>query len=397
MARRLRLAAAQLNLRVGDIPFNVDRITSAIEEAEALGVEVIAFPELTITGYPPEDLLLKPSFVESNVAAIHEVAKFTTGREIVAVVGFVDVEDDLYNAAALCAGGTIQARAHKQLLPNYGVFDEARYFRPGRSSEAFQLGDVRIGMSICEDIWSPSGPISELAERGVDLIVNINASPYAMGKAEVRTRMLSTRAADNSVGILYVNLVGGQDELVFDGGSLLIGADGEVYDRSGRFTDELTVFEYEVTERYRKRLMDPRGAKPTRVDARPVQRSLARRIAFPDSVRSRRRVIYGVPMRDERSAEAWSKPGEEMEDVYHAVVLGTRDYVRKNGFPGVLVALSGGVDSALVATIATDALGTEGVRTVGLPSKYSSEGSIDDARQLALNLGISYEVISISA
>jgi NAD+ synthase (glutamine-hydrolysing) len=397
MARSLRLGAAQLNLRVGDISFNTERIASVLDEAESLGVEVVAFPELAITGYPPEDLLLKPSFVESNIAAIHDVARLTEGKAIVAVVGFVDLEDDLYNAAAVCAGGSIQARAHKQLLPNYGVFDEARYFRPGRFSETFLVGDVRIGVSICEDIWSPSGPISVLGERGVDLIVNINASPFAMGKIDERTRMLSTRAADNSLGILYVNLVGGQDELVFDGGSLLIGADGKVCDRGGRFTDELAVFEYEMSDRYRKRLMDPRGAKPVRDDVQSIQIRLERRASDPSPSLAPERLLYGGPILEEGPSGELELGGRELGDIYRALVLGTRDYVTKNGFPGVLVALSGGVDSALVATIAVDALGPDRVRTIGLPSRYSSEGSIGDARQLAENLGVSYEVISIAS
>ena len=367
----------QIDPVVGDLGGNAERIIDAIGQAEEAGADVAVFPELALPGYPPEDLLLKPGFVADNLAAVAKVAAVT--ERCVAVVGFVDEKLDLYNAAAVCAHGEVRGIYHKQLLPNYGVFDEQRYFAVGGgATQLFGIGGVRVGVSICEDAWSPTGPIAAQAAAGAELVININASPYAMDRLVEREQMLATRAADASCCLVYLNCVGGQDELVFDGASLVFDADGRLLASMPQFEEQVAVLDIDVRPVFRKRLLDPRGhhsALPlpvTEVTARPRVGAQAPRSTLPRATR--------LPQEAE---------------VFQALVTGTRDYVRKNGFTDVVIGLSGGIDSSLVAVVAVDALGAEHVHGVSMPSRYSSEGSESDADALARNLGIDFRTVPI--
>jgi NAD+ synthase (glutamine-hydrolysing) len=371
----VRVAACQINPVVGDLDGNLAMILTALEQAEAAGCDLAAFPELAITGYPPEDLVLKPGFISHNLEALEKLAA-RTGR-CAAIVGFVDVGRDLHNAAAVCALGSVQGIYHKRLLPNYAVFDEQRYFTPGTEDlSLFRIAGVRVGVSICEDAWSPTGPIAQLADGGAELVVNVNASPFYAGRLAERERMLATRAADASCSLVYVNTVGGQDELVFDGASLVFGPTGELVARAPQFEPYQLVVDIDVQPVFRKRLLDPRG--------RTSGQALSEIIISDDAQ-------LGGAARVGEVAEPLSRVAE----VYEALVLGTRDYVRKNGFSDVVIGMSGGIDSSLVAVIAADALGAEHVHGVSMPSRYSSEGSKDDARLLAEALGIDFRTIPI--
>ncbi|HEX6939580.1 MAG TPA: NAD+ synthase [Longimicrobiales bacterium] len=369
---RIRIGLAQIDTTVGDLAGNVARIGAWLEEARSRGADLVAFPELAITGYPPEDLLLKPSFVEANRAALEEVAARTAG--ITAVVGFVDRGLDLYNAAAVLHDGAIVGIYHKHRLPNYGVFDERRYFRPGTGEALYRVAGAWVGVTVCEDIWSPGGPVGRLALAGADVIVNVNASPFHRGKWRSRQRMLATRAVDYGVAVAYVNQVGGQDELVFDGNSVVFGADGELLAEAAAFREELLLCDIELEEVFRARLHDPRSRYLPRPAGGPVERH----------------VLSAAPPSPAPPPLPAAEPiaHDDVEEVYDALVLGTRDYVRKNGFERVVLGLSGGLDSSLVAVIAADALGAENVTGVSLPSRYSSEGSRTDAKALADALGI---------
>jgi NAD+ synthase (glutamine-hydrolysing) len=373
---RVRLAAAQLDLVVGDLEGNVARMLDAYERADAAGCDLVAFPELSLTGYPPEDLLLRPSFVAQCAESVEKLAA-RTGRTA-AVVGFPEAERDLANAAALCANGRVQGVYRKHLLPNYAVFDEQRYFAPSTvDGPLFVVAGVRVALTICEDAWSPNGPIITQAAGGAELVVNINASPYYAGRLHEREAMLATRAADASVPVLYVNLVGGQDELVFDGASMLFDESGRLVARARQFDEDLLVVDVDVRPAFRRRLLDPRG-------------------------RSRTSALPEVAVSDARLTEHREEPRVEpllppVQEVYQALVLGTRDYVRKNGFSDVLIGLSGGIDSSLVAAIAVDALGPEQVVGVLMPSRFSSDHSITDAELLAANLGIRTVTVPLEA
>jgi NAD+ synthase (glutamine-hydrolysing) len=371
----LRVAACQINNVVGDLDGNVECILAALERADAAGCDVAVFPELAITGYPPEDLLLKPAFVADNRAALDKLAT-RTGR-CAAVVGFVDAGRDLYNAAAVCAGGEVKGVYRKRVLPNYAVFDEQRYFAPGFGDpQLFVIGGVRVGVSICEDSWSPDGPIADQAAGGAELIVNLNASPFYAGRLVERERMLATRAADASCALVYVNLVGGQDELVFDGASLVLDADGRVVARGPQFKQADLITDVEIRPVFRKRLLDPRG----RATAPPLPEIL---------------VSTEARSHDEPFVPQVTEPLSPVEEVYEALVLGTGDYARKNGFTDAVVGLSGGIDSTLVAAVAVDALGPDHVHGVLMPSRFSSEGSLSDAKLLADALGIEHRIIAI--
>jgi NAD+ synthase (glutamine-hydrolysing) len=371
---RLRVAAAQLNLVVGDLDGNVARMLQAYEQAEDAAADLVAFPELAVTGYPPEDLLLRPAFVAQAVEALEKMAS-RTGR-CAAIVGFPEPGRDLSNAAAVLANGRVHGVYRKHLLPNYSVFDEQRYFSPGTDDgPLFVIGGVKVSVSICEDAWSPNGPILAQATGGAELVVNVNASPYYASRWRERETMLATRAADASVPLVYVNLVGGQDELVFDGASVVFDERGHLVARGKQFEEDLLVLDIDVRPAFRKRLLDPRG----RVRGAPLTE---------------------IPVSEARIAEhiapAHIEPIlEPVREVYEALVLGTRDYVRKNGFTDVLIGLSGGVDSSLVAVIAADALGAEHVHGVLMPSRYSSGGSVTDAEVLADNLGIQTATVPI--
>ncbi len=372
---RLRVAACQLNPVVGDLEGNVDRLLGALEEAERAGADLAVFSELAITGYPPEDLLLKPRFVEDNLEALEKMAS-RTGR-CVAVVGFVDRDRDLHNAAAVCADGAVRGRYHKRVLPNYGVFDEQRYFMPGSHSLAlFMVGGVRCGVSICEDAWSPTGPIADQAAGGAELVVNLSASPYSSGRVAERERMLATRAADASCPLIYVNQVGGQDELVFDGASMVFDETGEMVASAPQFEPTVLVVDLDVRPSFRKRLLDPRGR-----DNAPDLETIA--------------VTEEALVHQDRRQPVRADFLDPLDEVLAALVVGTRDYVGKNGFTDVVVGLSGGIDSSLVAAIAADAVGAQHVHAVSMPSRFSSQGSRSDAAELARNLGIDYRTIPI--
>src|SRR5574340_941125 len=336
--RTLRLALAQINTTVGDIEGNVGRILARVKEAESLGADLVALPELAVTGYPPEDLLLKPEFIAANLRAIHEIAAQT--GDTVVVCGFANRQDDLFNAAAIMHSGKIAAVYHKNYLPNYSVFDEDRYFRAGEARPVFEIDGAIVGVSVCEDIWYPDGPpTTQALEGGAEVLINISASPYYLGRAEGRREMLATRASDTSAFVAYTNMVGGQDELVFDGQSMVFAPDGRLVARGPAFEEALVVVEVDLEEAFRQRLHDPRRRKVQRheVPVTPITAQLPQ----------------GKPgLGPSVMAEVLSPE----EEVYRALVVGTRDYVRKNGFAKVLIGLSGGVDSSLVAAIAVDAL-----------------------------------------
>jgi NAD+ synthase (glutamine-hydrolysing) len=365
---RLRVAAAQLNLVVGDLEGNVGRILAAYERASEADCDLVAFPELSVAGYPPEDLLLRPAFVAEAGEALEKIAVHTGAT--VAVVGFPELGRDLHNAAAVCARGRVVGVYRKHLLPNYAVFDEERYFVPGSDpGPLFVVGGVRVGVSICEDAWSPTGPIAAQAAGGAELAVNINGSPYYAARIHERQTMLATRATDASIPLVYCNLVGGQDELVFDGGSVVFDETGRLLARAKLFEEDLLVVDLDVRPTFRKRLLDPRGgvAAPPLPEVAISPERPATRAAQPPRV----------------------EPLPDVDDeIYDALMLGTRDYLHKQGFTDAVVALSGGIDSALVTCIAADALGPDHVTCVLLPSRYSSEGSVTDALTLAGNLGV---------
>jgi NAD+ synthase (glutamine-hydrolysing) len=380
----LRVALAQMNARVGDIDGNAARIRELIRGARDEGAQLVVFPELAISGYPPEDLLLKTHFVDAAGDALRELAGEATG--IVALVGFPERDDDVYNAAAVLADGQVAAVYRKMFLPNYGVFDEHRYFQAGTKPALLELNGIAIGLTICEDIWEPGPPATAQALAGAQVIANLSASPYHAGKPLEREQMLVQRARDNLAAVVFCNLVGGQDELVFDGHSVAIDQNGEVLARAPQFEEALTIC-----------TIDPGAVAASRLrDAR--HRSAVRR--------ARERGADPVPTVAEASvpsAEAGAEVGGPVAEplgpeaeVYAALTTGVRDYVEKNGFERVVIALSGGIDSALTALVATDALGPERVTCVAMPSRYSSEGTQADARTIAENLGTDLVQLDIS-
>jgi NAD+ synthase (glutamine-hydrolysing) len=377
--RRLRVALGQINATVGDFERNVRMIVDAIERARGLGSALVAFPELAITGYPPEDLLFKPAFIEANLRALDEVTRASRGLTV--VVGFVDKRDDIFNAAAVLHDGVRAGVYHKQYLPNYGVFDENRYFQAGTETPVFAAGDTTFAVNVCEDIWYPAGPTAVQALGGAELIVNINGSPYHAGKARFREQLVSTRAVDDLVCVAYVNMVGGQDELVFDGASLVVNEHGECVARGRMFEEDLVVADLDLDAVFRARLRDSRRRKE-----KLVQREAAVRVSLPALP------APDAPALAPREVAALAP----VEEVFGALVLGTRDYVRKNGFKRVVIGLSGGIDSSLVAAVAVEALGRENVAGVGMPSAYSSAGTRRDARRLAKQLGIEFLTIPIT-
>ena len=374
----VRIALAQINVTVGDIDGNADKIVRVIGEAEALGADIVALPELAVTGYPPEDLLLKPEFIAANRRALDTIAAKT--RAIVAVVGFAHRQDDLYNAAALLHDRRVVATYHKAYLPTYSVFDEDRYFRAGEEQRVFEIAGGIVGVSICEDIWYPDGPpVAQALDGGAELLVNISSSPYYMGRSEARRCMLATRAADTCAFIAYVNLVGGQDELVFDGASMVLAPDGELIARAPSFEEDLLVVDIDLEAAFRQRLHDPRRRKRVRAVEIP-------RVSITTAPRSEKPGQGPLTVAEPLSKEA---------EVYQALVLGTRDYVRKNGFEKVIIGLSGGIDSSLVAAVAADALGPENVVGVTMPSRFTSDDSNTDAAALAANLGLELRTVPI--
>ncbi len=377
--RTFRLALAQMNATVGDLDGNGAKILDGVERARDAQADLVAFPELAITGYPPEDLLLKPSFVVANQQALQKVAAEVQG--IVAVAGFAHLDGDLYNAAAVMANGEVQGVYHKHHLPTYGVFDEDRYFRRGDTAPVYVINGTRVGVCICEDIWYASGPAEWQSHAGAEVIVNINGSPFRTGIDDIRKRMLATRAADHVVALGYVNMLGGQDELVFDGGSMVFDADGNLVASAPTFAEDMLIVDIDVDAVARERLHDPRMRKV----AAP-----SREISTPEIFISDISAEIRSPLTSSVAAEL-----EEEAEVYGALVLGVHDYVRKNGFEEVLIAISGGIDSALTATIAVDALGAEAVTGVVMSSRYSSEHSRSDAFDLGRRLRIKVLDMSI--
>jgi NAD+ synthase (glutamine-hydrolysing) len=375
----MRIALAQLNVVVGDLDGNVERIVRAVSEAQGAAADLVVFPELAVTGYPPEDLLLRPGFVRAAREAVAEVARACT--ETVALVGAPAFDRDLANAAFVCAEGAVQGVYRKHFLPNYGVFDEHRYFAAGRELVLLEMGDVLVGPTICEDVWQPGPPATDLALAGATLLVNLSASPFHVGKAEDREEMLVTRARDNAVYVAFCNLVGGQDELVFDGHSVVLDDEGEVVARAPGFEEALLVVDVDPTEAIGRRLRDVR------------RRELERSLPAPPSATT---IVLAPPRAVESPVPAAVAPFEpELEQMRLGLVLGLRDYVTKNGFGDVVLGISGGIDSALTAAIATDALGAGRVHTVSMPSRFSSEGTRDDARQVSENLGVEFREIPI--
>ena len=377
----LRAALAQVNPTVGDIAGNARLIADRTAEAKDRGAQLVVFPELALTGYPPEDLLLKTHFLDATEAALRELA--TSTRGIVALVGFPERADDVYNSAAVLADGEVAAIYRKLHLPNYGVFDEQRYFQAGDAPAVFTLNGVTIGLTICEDIWEPGPPASSEALAGAEVIVNLSASPYHAGKGAERERMLVQRARDNLTAVLFCNTVGGQDELVFDGHSVAIDEEGDILARAPQFEEALTLCTVDPGAVAAARLRDPRHRT---------------------AVKRERSSAHAAPVElaaIEVSAEAGDVGGPVAEllppeaEVYSALRTGLADYVRKNGFEQVVFGLSGGIDSALVALLAVDALGADRVTCVSMPSPYSSEGTRADARAIAANLGTDLLELSI--
>ena len=383
MARTFRLALAQINNTVGDITGNTAKILDYLERAREAGADLVAFPELATTGYPPEDLLFKKSFLTDNVAAMEKIAAASHG--IAAVVGYVnilslerqseEVGPQVTNAAALCYDGKLVDTYHKIFLPNYGVFDEQRYFQKGSECPVYRICGVSVGVNICEDIWYPVGPTTVQCQTGAELIVNINASPFHAGKRAFREEMIAQRASEHGLTVAYVNTVGGQDELVFDGASIICDADGRLLARGPAFEESLLITDLEFPEEIVERKPRPVGARTAALDAVGEPKTLT----VSDSAAGNKAQLAAQPL---------ASAIEGAEEIYNALVLGTGDYLRKSGFTKALIGLSGGVDSALTAVVAVDALGKDNVVGITMPSRYSSEGSISDSKELAENLDL---------
>ncbi|MBM3635373.1 MAG: NAD+ synthase [Actinobacteria bacterium] len=373
----MRVACAQINTVVGDLEGNVVRVRESLARARERGASLVLTPELALTGYPPEDLLLRPSFGDASRTALEELARDVT--ECVAIIGFVEHDEDVHNSAAVLADGRVQAIYRKRFLPNYGVFDEARYFRAGTRPMVLDIEGARVGIAICEDIWYLAPVAAELAEARLDLIACISSSPFHLAKGDGRERMLQTRAYDSSAALAYCNQVGGQDDLVFDGRSVVIDAAGDLIARSPVFEEDLLIADIPLDMAAGRRLREPLLRRvpvsdayaPVMIESRPAPDP----VGDPDTV---------APM-----------PSDEGE-LWGALVTGIRDYVGKNGFPGVILGLSGGIDSALTAALAVDSLGPDRVRGVAMPSVFTSGQSTDDAGTLADSLGIRLDVIPIA-
>ncbi len=365
----MRIALAQINSTVGDLDGNRDKIIDYIGRAQKQNVDLIAFPEMVLPGYPTEDLLLKPDYVQDVMDHLRQIVPATKG--ITAIIGTIYAEQELYNAAVVMHDGKIAGVYRKQFLPNYGVFDENRYFQAGQSKEVFIRDSVVMGVSVCEDIWYPDGPPKKQAsEGGATLLINISASPYHMGKGAVREQMLATRARDNRAFIVYCNLVGGQDELVFDGQSLICDPQGDVIARGKQFEEDLLLADVDQISH----------------NINEIQNSKFERIEL-DKLPSK--------VQEQRINPIIAKPLDRLSEVYNALILGTRDYIQKNGFKQVVLGLSGGIDSTLTAVIAADAIGAENVTGIAMPTRYSSDHSLTDAEQLTKNMGMNYRVIPI--
>ncbi|MEN3008648.1 NAD+ synthase [Pseudothermotoga sp.] len=378
--KRVRLTLAQLNPTLGDFEGNVMKAKQAIDHAESTQSDLLLLPELFITGYPPEDLTFRLSFLESNRHALNEVVRYTLGKRTVCVVGFIDFDEDVYNAAAVIHDGKVRGIYRKIFLPNYSVFDEKRYFRPGQRLMILKFGSIKIGLTVCEDIWSPAEPLATLVSgNGVQLILNISASPYCIEKAKLREKYVSAKAYEHHVAIAYCNMVGGQDELVFDGASFVCDANGDLLVRAKLFEEDLLTVDVDLDENLRVNLTDPRR-RYTHIENYPVEV-----------------VEFNEPrLKSDRLKNSVSQLYEREQEMFTALVTGLRDYIGKNGFKKVVLGLSGGIDSSLVASIAVEALGAENVKGVLMPSMYTSKESMEDALLLANNLGIETFILPIN-
>jgi NAD+ synthase (glutamine-hydrolysing) len=378
----IRVGIAQINSTVGDLSGNTKKIMESIDQAKLLGVDLLTFPELAITGYPPEDLLLKPQFIKQNRESLNKIIEHSSDMAV--VVGFVDGDGDIYNAAAVLYNKKLVGVYHKFYLPNYGVFDENRYFQAGVGCPVFIIYGIGMGITICEDMWYEAEPAIVQAYAGATVLINISASPYHTGKGLFRERLLATRASDSAAIVVHNNLVGGQDELIFDGSSLIINEKGEVIARGKQFEEDFVVADLDMESVFRSQLRDARRRKETPWVREKLKQATKIEVSreYPSIARP--------PLPPRRVDRL-----DELAEIYQALVLGTRDYVHKNGFEKVIIGLSGGVDSSLVAAVATDALGADNVIGVSMPSRYSSPGSKSDAKALTRNLGIEFKVISI--
>jgi NAD+ synthase (glutamine-hydrolysing) len=375
----MRLALAQINPTVGDLDGNRALILERLDAAKDAGAEIVVFPELAVTGYPPEDLLLRPGFVRAAERSLEQIARASRG--VTLLVGTPHLDRDLYNACAVCSGGELKALVKKRFLPNYGVFDEFRYFAPGNELYLFEHGEALVGVTVCEDMWQPGPPATDLALAGAQLLVNVSASPFHVGKDREREQMFRTRARDNNAYVAFCNTVGGQDELIFDGHSVVIDDEGDVIARAPGFENALLVVDVDLSAVVARRLTDAR------------RRALAKDRGDIGDVPT---IHIGAPRRQKDELTPPVVPfADELEQMRQALVLGLQDYVRKNGFEQVLVGVSGGIDSALTAAIAVEALGSHHVHCISMPSRYSSEGTRDDARRLAENLDAGFREIEI--
>ncbi|MDK2898245.1 MAG: hypothetical protein PWP36_464 [Thermotoga sp.] len=378
--KRLRVTLAQLNPTLGDFEGNLKKAIEALRVAEDRGSDLLVFPELFLPGYPPEDLMLRLSFLRENRKYLQKFAQHTRNLGVTVLMGFIDSDEDAYNAAAVVKGGEILGVYRKISLPNYGVFDERRYFKPGEELLVVKIGNIKVGVTICEDIWNPVEPSASLSlGEGVHLIANLSASPYHVGKPVLRKDYLSMKAYDYHVAMAYCNMVGGQDELVFDGGSMVVDASGEVINYGKLFEEEIITVDLDLDENLRVSLVDPRRRymKTQNYPVKTVEVGNLREKSGHFEP-----VVNPLPVRE--------------EEMFRALITGLRDYVRKNGFEKVVIGLSGGMDSSLVAVIATEALGKENVKGVLMPSMYTSKESIEDAQTLAKNLGIETFIIPIT-
>jgi NAD+ synthase (glutamine-hydrolysing) len=375
----MRLALAQINTTVGDLEGNRERILQGLDEARAAEADLVLLPELAVTGYPPEDLLLRPGFIRAAEDSLRSIAVATT--DIAMLVGFPHFDRDLYNACAVCVDGEVKAIYRKRFLPNYGVFDEDRYFAPGRDLFLLEHGETLVGPTICEDLWQPGPPATDLALAGAQLLTNISASPFHLGRDQEREEMFATRARDNACLVAFCNAVGGQDELIFDGHSFVLDEEGQVLARGPGFEEALLVVDVEPVEAVGRRLRDVR------------RRALAReRGKLPEATV----VPIGSPRRKTRELEPLVAPRlDELEQMRQALELGLRDYVDKNRFAEVTIGVSGGIDSALTAALAVEALGAKRVHLVSMPSRFSSPETQRDARRLAEGLGAEFRELPI--
>ncbi len=388
--KTIRIALCQINPIVGDFSSNTAKIIKFMEDAGKFCPDIIVFPEMAVSGYPPEDLLLKPQFIRDNLKALGQMQEKV--EDSIVITGFIDKKDDIYNAAAIIHRGKILDVYHKCHLPNYGVFDEFRYFQVGTRYPVYQSDDVLFGVNICEDIWYPEGPSTIQSLAGAEFIININASPYHIAKTSFRKKMLSTRASDSNVIIAYLNMVGGQDELVFDGKSLIIDQDGRLIAEGRGFEEDIIVVDLNLEAVFIKRLHDPRR----RQQALNLRHVAVEKIMIDRKIEWSKDKIHLCPPRFSLPQAPKSAEHEE-DEIYKALVTGVKDYVYKNGFKKACIGLSGGVDSALVAAVAVDAIGSENVIGLFMPSPYTSKESWEDVYQLAENLGIKKIEVPITA